>query len=185
MNYKDWYLVRLIKYNKFLFVILLVFCGLQQFFNQVGINSFPWFPYAMYSRIEYPPSTFKFNMIYVNNQPYNYLKLPFWSGIAVRRTSDYYFAIRRNVDPNANNINKRTRNLPEGMKKYLRKTLINTDSSIASYPQWLFKFTSNYEKEPIYQMLIVQEEFIYAGRLYKPVPGKKDTLLVIDNPSYD
>ena len=138
----------------------------------------------MYSKIEQVPDTVNLNIVYLDNEPYDYMQLPFWSNIAVRKTSDYYnrMLYRGYIDPFAHSVNRRTRHLPDFLKHYTRKRLINTEVNASQYPEWLFGFLDRQTGGGLERLDLIKQYYIYRNGNYLPLE-KSDTLFVVKKPS--
>lgn len=75
MNYSNWYLIRVWKQSKFLFLCFLLFIAFQVFFSAKRIQNFPYFTYDMYSRIIEKPDVFTLYELKNQQHAVNYTSL--------------------------------------------------------------------------------------------------------------
>lgn len=168
------FLIQIFRESKWLFALVLLMIAGQLFFNQKKIHSFPWFVWDMYSKVEQLPDTVSMNIIYLDGQRYDYMQLPYWSQIAIRRSSDYYYSMLRSdfIDPNAENVLKRLAPLPTGLAQIVKSNLINTRESAASYPDWLTGFIYQHSNKPFAQLELRRVFYQYRDGSYKALPGE-------------
>jgi hypothetical protein len=182
MNPERWYIIRLFRTSKWLFIIVLLFCWMQVYFNIKKIHSFPWFVFDMYSKVEPIADTIRHTQFYIDGAPFNYKKLPFWSGITAVRCSDYYFRMKQSAytDPNTANVQKRLSRFPDDLSAQLQTRLLTSRADAELYPRWLLNYLSKQAGMQIQVLTVVKEEFIYHEGLFHP-SGRGDTMLNIRN----
>jgi hypothetical protein len=75
LNYDNWYLVRVWKQSKLLFLILILFIVFQILFSAKRIQNFPFFTYDMYSRPIEKPDVFTLYIVKSNQKVFDYTQL--------------------------------------------------------------------------------------------------------------
>lgn len=107
----DFYLYRLFRSNKMLFIFVLVFIFFQIYFNQKRIHSFPWFVWDMYSRPYSPPNETSVFVIALDGKIYNHTQLPIWKEEIIFKTNKMYNwqVIQNFQDPMKSVVDSRTR----------------------------------------------------------------------------
>lgn len=143
MNKENLFLVKLFREYKIFFWVCLVFILLQTFFTIKRVQNFPFFIFDMYSREVTIPDTIHFNMIMLDDQEFDYTRLPHWSEQTLLGTFDLYRDYRTRKEDNwARVIRKR---FPETsfLGSYLNNTLTNTAVQYNKYPNWIFNYIDN------------------------------------------
>jgi hypothetical protein len=183
MKSSGWYIVRLFRESKWLFAVILMFCLMQLFFNIKKIHSFPWFVFDMYSKVEQMPEKVTQTQFFINGQHFNYMDMPFWSGITVVRCTEYYYRMQRNgwEDPNTSNVRKRLSPLPGSMQASIFPMVLTSKADAQKYPHWLYDYLGKYSDQKIKQLEAIRIEYLYEQGKFTAT-GVRDTILSINNP---
>lgn len=183
MNIKGWYILRLFRESKWLFAGILMFCFMQLFFNIKKIHSFPWFVFDMYSKVESVPEKVTQTQFFINGQHFNYLKMPFWSGITAVRCTEYYHRMQRNewIDPNTSNVRKRLSPLPGKLRESIYPMVLTSKEEAKRYPEWLMEYLGKYSDQEIKRLEAIRIEYIYGQGKFSST-GLRDTILSIHIP---
>jgi len=183
MKISSWYIVRLFRESKWLFAGIALFCLMQLYFNIKKIHSFPWFVFDMYSKVESIPETVTQTQFFINGQHFNYMKMPFWSGITAVRCTEYYHRMQRKgwVDPNTSNVRKRLAPLPPGCRESIYPMVLTSKEEAERYPSWLMGYLGKYSDQEIKRLEAVQIEYAYLQGKFSAT-GVRDTILSIQNP---
>ncbi len=142
MHPEKWYLVRLFKNSKVLFLLFLLFVFFQSLFNHKRIHSFPWFVWDMYSRVEYVPETVTQTEFFLDGKRLNLPQLSIWEEATVLHTFQKYRHLKSpgNMDPLLPVVESRTRFFPESLTEWIANRILNQPEDIKRYPQWLHQY---------------------------------------------
>ncbi|HMU98930.1 MAG TPA: hypothetical protein PLC61_06020 [Chitinophagales bacterium] len=139
---KNWYFIRLYKANKYIFLVVLLFCFGQAFFSQKRIINFPWYTYDMYSRPYNLDSAKDVVFLYINDTLYNHENLAIWKESVLFNTAKMYNNLSKNqfIDPAIPTTNQVFRSMPECFKHYAVKHINNQVSNPEEYKNWLVQY---------------------------------------------
>jgi hypothetical protein len=183
MKISSWYIVRLFRESKWLFVGIALFCLMQLYFNIKKIHSFPWFVFDMYSKVESMPETVTQTQFFINGQHFNYMKMPFWSGITAVRCTEYYHRMQLKgwVDPNTSNVRKRLAPMPPDCRESIYPMVLTSKEEAERYPSWMMGYLGKYSDQEIKRLEAVRIEYAYVQGKFTAT-GVRDTILSIQNP---
>lgn len=143
MNKENLFLVKLFREYKVFFWICVVFIILQAFFMIKRVQNFPFFIYDMYSRHVTIHDTIHFNMIMLDDQEFDYTRLPHWSEQTVLGTFDLYRDYRKRKEDNWARVIRSRFSTSSSLGAYLNNTLTNSSAQYNKYPSWIFNYIDN------------------------------------------
>ena len=164
MQFHKWFLVTVFKENKWLFGIFSIFILFGIYFNYKGIETTPFFIYAMYAGKEEPQSHYRITtIIYNDNQPVNIRHT--WQepmSMMLYYTLNHYRRIEKNnmTDPMYGSIFNTV--LPKYPFLYpVSGRLINQPADIALYFPWFKKYLQSIVHVPIKRIFIFEKTIHY------------------------
>ncbi|MDB5226160.1 MAG: hypothetical protein JWN78_353 [Bacteroidota bacterium] len=181
MDYKNWYLVRLFRQNKILFIFVLLFIFFQLYFNQKRIHSFPWFVWDMYSREESMPDTVTQTEVFIDGKRLDVTHIPIWQEATILHTYKMYNWQKMNGDndPINDEVKKRTRYFPERVYHFVAYKINNHPEESQQYPAWLKNYLEKRLHQKINHVELKDVQYKYEGGKFRQVNAW--TVLKIDN----
>lgn len=169
MHPEKWYLVRLFKNSKVLFLLVLLFIFFQAYFNHKRIHTFPWFVWDMYSRTETVPETITQTAFYINGERLNMPELSIWEEATILHTFQryYHWKTEGKSDPLQPVVESRTRFLPKKIRVWVAERILNTPDDMKGYPQWLYHYLTRIHHQPIRTLEIKRVPYSYINKQLK------------------
>lgn len=165
---KNLFLIRLFRESKLLFAFIAFLCLGQYITVKKEINGFPWFYYAMYSTVENLPEAVNQFIVHIDGEPFDYLALEYWGGIAVDKSLKTYKTIRDGsmVDPMEELVQSRTSFFPERLQSFARYKLINKPEEVDAYPAWLHAYLERKLHRKISKIEVYNNWYKYDGKQF-------------------
>lgn len=174
---RSFYLIKVWKESKLLFIGIIIFIFFQFFFIAKRVQNFPFFIFDMYSRPIEKPTTFSIYEIKQNEQTINYTAFTNTKENVVLNTIKTYESAKQSFPYAINEavIEHRFKNKISSLNyQFIRYGLINDKESIAKFDNWLnqyliqsnvdfsvFKNTYNFQsKTKIDSVLILSKDAI-------------------------
>lgn len=166
---KKWYLFRLYRQNKFLFVAVVLFIFFQGYFNVKRVHSFPWFVWDMYSRIETLPDTITQTELFIDGSRLDITSIPIWEESTVLNTYKMYHWMRKNnyQDPMNEVVKNRTSFLPKKIYSFVAYKINNQKNETETYPQWLKSYLENILNRKINNLELRDVQYQYDNGKFR------------------
>lgn len=181
--FRDLYLIRLFRQNKFLFTGVMLFILIQQYLYMKDNSSFPWFVWSMYSHKEQLPAAVSQNEFYINGKRLDITRIPIWQEATITHTFQKYNELQQTgfKDPLDAVVKKRTGSFPPFVYSYAAEKIINGSDEVKRYPVWLKNYISHQiTRNPIQQLKVKEMHYQYSnGKFIQTDTGK--TLLILKN----
>lgn len=164
----SFWLIRLYKESKCLFLFVFILCIGQWYFTKHEKNAFPWFFWSMYSSVESIPIHVNQYIVLIDEQPFDYLSMDYWSGIGLYRCTRQYqmFVDHHWKDPSTDKITEFFSFLPDKVYSFVEYKLLNKPFEIEKYPKWLHGFLEKKLNKSIQSIEILDNWYEYKDQQY-------------------
>lgn len=170
-KFNDFYLVRLFRQNKILFVFVLLFIFFQFYFNQKRIHSFPWFVWDMYSRVETLPDTITQTEVFVDGVRLDITGMSIWEESTILHTYKMYNWQKMNNynDPMNETVKERTRYFPQQVYHFVAYKINNHREEAEKYPDWLHQYLETVLKKKIKTVELKDVQYKFANGKFNDI----------------
>lgn len=170
MHYNNWYLIRLFRKNKLIFIGVLIFIAFQIYFNNKRVHSFPFFVWDMYSRPQTLPSELTQTEVFIDGKRFDITKLSIWEELTVLNTSKYYSSLRANNyhDFKDEVVKKRTHFLPNNVYSFVAYKIENGKTATEAYPAWLHQYLEKITHSKIKSVELKTVQYHYLHGKFQP-----------------
>ncbi len=166
----QWYIIRLFKQSKLLFVLFCGFLSFQLFFTTKRVHNYPFYIYDMYSRPVDIHNTHSLYEIIVNDQPLEYTGLTIWKeGVIINTLRLFEFKKDNNGDdpwaPALKDRDSRINNAQFSARA--NHYLLNNQDDFNRFPEWLATYISNSTRQKVHRLSINKVTYVYAEPVSK------------------